>query len=260
LLVLQAQSQMRTARAAVHRETNAAVGREQARFDLADGGLDQMPIFVLLFFRDGGCQVLDFGQPLADKHHHGHLTDTAHPGIADQLWIKSPESFRLIHIAAGCGLPVDQIALAVDLANSIDKGHELAAVCERAGDLELQIPVWLRNPYSVLFRKQMKQMNALLQQSIPGIALAVFQSRILISSPFLIERHSTVLVAKISAKRLLKAAAKDHGGTGVLLLPAVQIAIAVQTRAAEILANLCVAVDHRSLLSVLWQADCDRPK
>src|SRR6185312_3012395 len=94
LLVLQAQSQMRTARAAVHRETNAAVGREQARFDLADGGLDQMSIFVLLFFSDGGCQVLDFGQPLANKHHHGYITDAAHPGIADQLWIKRPEPFR----------------------------------------------------------------------------------------------------------------------------------------------------------------------
>src|SRR6185312_8910745 len=106
----------------------------------------------------------------------------------------------------------------------------------------------------------MKQMNALLQQAVPGIAFAVFQSRVLISSPFLVERHSTVLLVEISPKRLLKAAAKNHGGTGVLLLPAVQIAIAVQTRAAEILANLCVAVDHRSLLSVLWQADCDRPK
>src|SRR5690348_18293212 len=104
-------------------------------------------------------------------------------------------------------------------------------------------------------------MDALLQQSIPGIAFAVCQSRILISCPFLIEGHATVLIVEVSRERLFKAAAEDHGGTGVLLLPAVEIPIAVQAWAAQILANLCVAVDHRKFLLIdSKHAGDDRPK
>src|SRR6185312_14929677 len=98
----------------------------------------------------------------------------------------------------------------------------------------------------------MKQVRALMEHLVPRVGLAVFQSRILIGEPFVKERRDRVFAAKVGGKRLFKTAAKDHRSAGVFFLPSVHVAVAILPWAAEILANLRVAVDHRMLLLRSW--------
>src|SRR6185312_1134925 len=98
----------------------------------------------------------------------------------------------------------------------------------------------------------MKQVRALMEHLVPRVGLAVFQSRILIGEPFVKERRDRVFAAKIGAKCLFKAAAKDHRSSGVFFLPSVHVAVAILPRTTKILANLRVAVDHRVLPPHSW--------
>src|SRR5579863_10653508 len=92
-------------------------------------------------------------------------------------------------------------------------------------------------------------MYALLQHPVPGIRLSILQSSILINSPFFKESYGAILVLKISRKGLLEATAEDGACARVLLAPTIEVAIAVLPRAAQVLANLCVAIDHLKLPS-----------
>src|SRR5579863_2094464 len=100
---------------------------------------------------------------------------------------------------------------------------------------------------AVILGKSLEHMNTLVHHAIPGIRFFVFEGIVSISSPLLEERSTAILSTEVSAKSTLKAAAESHGRTGLLFAPAVKIAIAIAARAAEILADLCVAIDHRRL-------------
>src|SRR5438094_3933032 len=69
---------------------------------------------------------------------------------------------------------------------------------------------------------------------------------VLIDGPFTKQRHGWVFMAEISGQGLFKGSAEEHGGPGVLLLPAVEITVAVPARAAKVVANLGIAVDHQA--------------
>jgi len=53
-------------------------------------------------------------------------------------------------------------------------------------------------------------------------------------------------MSEIGAERLLEGTAKEHCSAGVFLLPAVEITMPVPSRAAEVMRDLGVAVDHDS--------------
>jgi len=104
---------MRAAHAAVLGEANASVREELARFDLADGLLDQLAKLPMLLFTDRGVQVLNLRHTLADEHHQSHVCDAADPGVADQLRVQGKQPFRYRGVAAGGGFPLQQAASAV---------------------------------------------------------------------------------------------------------------------------------------------------
>src|SRR5690242_722506 len=95
----------------------------------------------------------------------------------------------------------------------------------------------------------MKQVRALMEHLVPGIGFAVFQSRTLIGGPFFEKCRNAIAALEVSGKGLFKTPAKYHRRTGVFFLPTVHVAIAILPRATKVLANLCVAVDHRMLLA-----------
>ena len=119
---------MRAAHAAVLREADPAVGRELARFDLANGCFDQSTetrarcsseIVAFRYWISGRC--------FPHEHHKRHIGDSADPGIADQLWIERQQAVGLFRVAARRGLPVDEAPLAVEFADGVDVGNEFVA-------------------------------------------------------------------------------------------------------------------------------------
>ena len=84
-----------------------------------------------------------------------------------------------------------------------------------------------------------------MQKPIPGFSLPVFKRSVAEGFPFLEQCRRAVPLLEVSAESLLKAAAKDHGRPSVLLAPAIEIAVAIAARAAQVMADLGVAVNHR---------------
>lgn len=74
---------------------------------------------------DDRSEVLNFDQPLADKHYLGDVSDAGDPGVADQLRIESQQSCWFFRVAATGGLPLQQAAIAVQIADGIDLGHKV---------------------------------------------------------------------------------------------------------------------------------------
>src|SRR5262249_1925840 len=100
---------------------------------------------------------------------------------------------------------------------------------------------------SIVLRESLKEVDALMQQAIPGISPFVFKRRVAESAPFLKQCCATVVSREIGHESLFKTAAKGHGRASFFFLPAVQIAVAITARAAQVLADLRVAIDHRCL-------------
>src|SRR5712692_8427168 len=90
-------------------------------------------------------------------------------------------------------------------------------------------------------------MDALVEEAVPGFSFAVFKWSIAVRIPFLEKHSSAILLTKVGTKSLFKAATEDHRCPGFFFLPAIQITVAVASRAAKILANLRVAIDHHCL-------------
>src|SRR6266566_4351724 len=90
-------------------------------------------------------------------------------------------------------------------------------------------------------------MDSLMEEAVPGLSFAVFKRSIAVRIPFFEKCSSTILLTKVGTKSLFKAATEDHRCPGFFFPPAIQIAVAVASRAAKILANLRVAIDHRRL-------------
>jgi hypothetical protein len=68
----------------------------------------------------------------------------------------------------------------------------------------------------------------------------------------LLEQHSgRVFTTKKGADGLFEGSAEKHGGTRVLLLPTVEIAVPVSARTAKVLADLGVGISHCDASAVL---------
>src|SRR5947209_4042663 len=88
-----------------------------------------------------------------------------------------------------------------------------------------------------------------MQEAVPRLSLFEFEGSITVSLPLVEQRNATILVPEVGSQRIFKAAAKGHCRTRFLFPPAIQVAIAVASRTAKILANLrkAVAIAHRNL-------------
>src|SRR5438105_2670567 len=75
--------------------------------------------------------------------------------------------------------------------------------------------------------------------------MRILELLFLVFRPFGEQRNRAVLPAKESAKRLLKAAAEQQCRPGVLFPPALEISIAIASRAAQVLSDLGIAIGHR---------------
>src|ERR1700677_1367169 len=90
-------------------------------------------------------------------------------------------------------------------------------------------------------------MNSLVKGTIPGVTLLVLERAIAEPTPFLEEHCARVFSVEVGTERSLKAPAKNHRRTRVLFPPTIEIPIPVAAGAAEVLANLSVAVRHWTL-------------
>jgi len=69
-------------------ESVCRCGHELAGFDALDRVLNQAAKFLSLLVGDGGFEVLNFDQLLADEDDLSHVGDARDPGVADQLRIE----------------------------------------------------------------------------------------------------------------------------------------------------------------------------
>src|ERR1700674_2079327 len=92
-------------------------------------------------------------------------------------------------------------------------------------------------------------MDSLVKESIPGLPLFIFKRNIAVRIPFLEKHRSAILLTKVGTESFFKAATEDHRRPGLLFPPSIQRAVTVTARAAKILANLRVAIDHHCLLA-----------
>ena len=116
---------MRAADASVLRETDAAVRRKLARFDLADRRFDETAIFASLLFGDGCFQILNFRDAFSNEDDECDIRNSADPGIADHLRIERQQLYRVFRVSAGRRFPIDQTPLAVELTEGVYISDEL---------------------------------------------------------------------------------------------------------------------------------------
>src|SRR6266403_6091524 len=90
-------------------------------------------------------------------------------------------------------------------------------------------------------------MDSLMEEVVPGLSFAVFKGSIAVCVPFLEKCSSAILLRKVSTQSLFKAATEDHRCPGLFFPPAIQITVAVAARAAQVLTDLRVAIDHHCL-------------
>ena len=143
-------SEVGTADASVLRETDSWMRRKLGSFDLTSCGLDQLAKLLPLLFGDRSQKVLNLGNAFPNESHDGNIRDARGPGVADELKVQRSQSFGLLRVTGTRSFPFQQTPRAVQLANGIDIGHKLVAVCERAHDFLLQGARWLVIPLDAL--------------------------------------------------------------------------------------------------------------
>src|ERR1700674_2035091 len=73
--------------------------------------------FLALLIGNGSSQVLHLDHSLANENHLSNFSNSADPGIADRLRIKSQQSFRFLRISAGSSVPLSQPVCPFNLAD-----------------------------------------------------------------------------------------------------------------------------------------------
>jgi hypothetical protein len=228
-------------------KADPAVRKELSSLNLFNRVLNQSAELISLFLRDGRAQVLDFNQPFAHKNDLRNIRDARHPRIADQLWIERYKALRFFLVATGRGLPFEQAPFTVQLPDGIDVSDEIIVAGEWSHELDLQVATRLGNPDAVVLNEAFQQLNALPQHVLPAVVRAIFNWAVLMGTPLLEEDGCGVLVQKKCSQRLFEYTAEEHAGAGILLLPAIEIPVAVATWTGEIVTDLGVAVGHQAI-------------
>jgi hypothetical protein len=73
--------------------------------------------FLALLMGNGSSQALHLDHSLANENHLNDFSNSDDPGTADQLRIKSQQSFRFLRISAGSSVPLNQAVCPFNLAD-----------------------------------------------------------------------------------------------------------------------------------------------
>src|SRR5216683_3936756 len=144
---------MWAAQAAVLGKADTAVRNKLSRFDLADRCLHKTPELLTLLFRDRRSQILNLRSMFPHEDDQRYFRNPADPRITDELRIERKQPLGFRGIATGCGLPVDQAMLAIDLPERIKIGNEFAPSRQCPKHFDLQIFLWTANPNAIIPRK-----------------------------------------------------------------------------------------------------------
>src|SRR5713226_10604769 len=87
-------------------------------------------------------------------------------------------------------------------------------------------------------------MDSLMEETVPGLSFAVFKRSIAVCLPFLEKHSSAILSTKVGTQSFFKTATEDHRCPGLFFPPAIQVPVAIAARAAQVLTDLRVAIDH----------------
>src|SRR5260370_40383162 len=88
-------------------------------------------------------------------------------------------------------------------------------------------------------------MDPLMEEAVPGFSFAEFKRGIAVRIPFFEKHGSAILLTKVGPQSFFKTATEDHRCPGLFFPPAIQVTVAVAARAAQVLTDLRVAIDHR---------------
>ena len=166
--------------------------------------------------------------------------------VADQLGIQHQQSLRFFRIPTGGGLPLQQAAGTVQVSDRVNVGNEVITLRQRPCELDLQVLPGLADPDAVVLSEALEQLDALLQHAVPRRAIRILELAVLVGGPFAKQHRSGVVSSEVGGQGLLEGTTEQHRCPGVFLFPAVQVAIPVAARAAEVLADLGVAVGHQA--------------
>jgi hypothetical protein len=189
--------------------------------DLIDRSLNQLAKLPALTFVDRGRQILNLRCVLSYKYDQGNLRNTGHPGITNELRVKSQKTFRLFRISGGGRFSIDDAFCSIHLADRVDVGHEITATKERACQLHLKIPLWASDLNAIVLSEPLEQVNRLMIEPVPGVILRIGERSVLLLLPFLEECGSWVFSSEVGREGVLKATTEDHGGSIFLLAPAI---------------------------------------
>src|ERR1700682_5607529 len=233
--------------ATVLRKSNAAMRIKVTCLNLIDCGLYKPAKFLTPFFGDRRPQILDLGSMLPHENHECYFWNSTDPRVTDELRIKRKQTVRALWVATRCGLPVDQAVRTVDVTYRVEIRNKLAATRETPKHFDLYILFWITNANTIILDECLEQMDSLMDETVPGLSLFVFERSLAVSLPFLEQHRAAILFAEVSSQSVLKTAAKSHSRASFFFPPAIEVAVTIAARAAEVLADLRVAIDHRNL-------------
>jgi hypothetical protein len=123
-------------------------------------------------------------------------------------------------------------------------GYKVILAGQGLGELDLQVAAWKADANPIILREALEQLHSGLQHAIPAVTSRIVETAIPMGNPLPIEGRSSILALEVGSHCLFEGPAEQHGCPGVLLLPAVEVAMIVTARAREILADLGIAVGH----------------
>src|ERR1039458_240220 len=199
---------MGTADAPVLRETDSWAWRELGSFDLIDRRFHHLAKLATLLIGNRSQQILNLWDALPHESHNGDVGDATDPGVADQLEVQRCQSFGLLGVTSTGGFPFQQTACTVQVANGIDVGHKLVAVCEWTNEFLLHVSFGLANADSVISGELLQQTDSLAKQALPVVSVRVLERNIAVRSPLLEQHCSGVLALEECRYCLLETAAE----------------------------------------------------
>src|ERR1035437_2434740 len=212
---------MGTADAPVLRETDSWAERELGSFNLTDRRFNQLAKLATLLIGNRSQQILNLWDALPHESHNGDVGDATDPGVADQLEVKRCQPFGLLGVTSTGGFPFQQTACTVQVANGIDVGHKLVAVCEWTNEFLLHVSFGLANADSVISGELLQQTDSLAKHALPVVSVGVLQRNDALRSPFVKQPCSGVLALQEHRQSLLKTPTGAQPRSRLLLPPAV---------------------------------------
>src|SRR5579871_6474903 len=97
---------------------------------------------------------------------------------------------------------------------------------------------------AVVLSESFQQLHPLPEHPLPAVPVGIFHFRVAVSTPFLEQSRGAVFSGEEGQQGLFEGPTKQERGSLVLLAPTVQIAVAVGSRAAQVLSDLGVAIGH----------------